>query len=84
VSVGALLLLVTPRLPYPGDEIGARLARLVIMSVGLQLLAGLVNVLLLAPIWMQMTHLLLADLVWILFVLLSAQCLRTVDLVRSP
>jgi heme a synthase len=84
VSVGALLLLATPRLPDPGDETGARLARLVITSVGLQLLAGLVNVLLLAPIWMQMTHLLLADLVWILFVLLSAQCLRTVDLVRSP
>jgi len=31
---------------------------------------------LLAPVWMQMVHLLLADLVWIAFVLLSARCLR--------
>jgi heme A synthase len=41
----------------------------------MQLLAGLVNVLLLAPVWMQLVHLLLADLVWILLVLLSAETL---------
>jgi heme A synthase len=40
-----------------------------------QLLAGLVNVLLLAPVWMQLVHLLLADLVWIFLVLLSAETL---------
>ncbi len=37
-----------------------------------QLGAGLVNLVLLAPIWMQLVHLLLADLVWINLVLLSA------------
>ena len=37
-----------------------------------QLAAGVVNVLLLAPIWMQLVHLLLADLVLIQFVLWSA------------
>lgn len=37
-----------------------------------QLLAGLVNLLLLAPVWMQLVHLLLADLVWITLVLLAA------------
>jgi heme A synthase len=40
--------------------------------LALQLLAGVVNVLLLAPIWMQLVHLLLADLVLILFVLFAA------------
>ncbi|MFL5356599.1 COX15/CtaA family protein [Archangium sp.] len=38
----------------------------------LQLVAGLVNVLLLAPVWMQLVHLLLADLVWMTLVRLSA------------
>jgi heme A synthase len=40
-----------------------------------QLAAGAVNVLLLAPIWMQLVHLLLADLIWIAYVLLSANIL---------
>jgi len=37
-----------------------------------QLTAGVLNILLLAPIWMQLVHLLLADSVWISYVLLSA------------
>ncbi len=32
---------------------------------GAQILAGLVNVVLLAPVWMQLFHLLLADLIWL-------------------
>jgi len=40
-----------------------------------QLLAGLVNVLLLAPVWMQMLHLLISDLVWISLVLFTAESL---------
>ena len=35
----------------------------------IQLIIGVLNVLLLAPIWMQLVHLLLADIVWIIFVL---------------
>jgi len=35
----------------------------------LQLFIGVFNVILLAPIWMQLVHLLLADIVWIIFVL---------------
>ncbi len=38
-----------------------------------QLCAGAVNILLLAPVWMQITHLLLADLVWISLVLLAVE-----------
>jgi heme A synthase len=40
-----------------------------------QLLAGLVNVFLLAPVWMQMVHLLLSDLIWISLVLYAAAAL---------
>lgn len=47
-------------------------ARAVIALVGLQTLAGAVNVVLLAPIALQMLHLLLADLLWIALVLLAA------------
>jgi heme A synthase len=38
-------------------------------------MAGVVNVLLLAPVWMQLAHLLLADLLWIGYVLFSASVL---------
>ena len=40
--------------------------------VSLQFLAGIANLLLRAPVWMQLVHLLLADLVWIWLVLLCA------------
>jgi len=43
-----------------------------LMVVWLQLLAGLVNLVLLAPVAMQMVHLLLADVVWIALILLCA------------
>lgn len=38
----------------------------------LQLVVGVVNVLLLAPVWLQIVHLLVADLLWIAAVLLGA------------
>jgi heme A synthase len=37
-----------------------------------QVAGGVLNLLLLAPIWMQMVHLFLADLVWLSAVLLTA------------
>jgi heme A synthase len=40
-----------------------------------QLAAGALNLVLLAPVWMQMVHLLLADLLWIALVLLCATSL---------
>jgi heme A synthase len=39
--------------------------------VAIQLSAGATNLLLLAPIWMQLIHLLLSDLMWIVLVLLA-------------
>jgi heme A synthase len=40
-----------------------------------QLGAGLLNVALLAPIWLQLLHLLLADLLWLALVLMTASTL---------
>jgi heme A synthase len=53
----------------------ARIATTVIVLVVAQVAAGLLNVVLLAPTWMQMVHLLGADLVWIAYVLLGARVL---------
>jgi protoheme IX farnesyltransferase len=50
-------------------------AHLLAYLYGAQLLAGLVNVALKAPVWMQILHLFLAYAVWVLFVLLSAAAL---------
>ena len=49
-----------------------RLATGLVILFSIQLAAGLINLVLLAPVWMQIIHLLLADLVWINLVLLSA------------
>jgi len=51
-------------------------ARKLLALVGLQIGAGVLNLVLLAPVWMQMVHLLLADLVWIAVVLLAACALQ--------
>ena len=54
------------------DPTVTRLSRLVAIFVIAQLAVGFVNVMLLAPVWMQVVHLLMADLVWLSLVLLSA------------
>ena len=53
-----------------------RLAGLAGGLLVLQLGLGVTNVLLLAPVWLQLVHLLVADLVWIVFVLLGAAALE--------
>ncbi|MCS6915208.1 MAG: COX15/CtaA family protein [Myxococcales bacterium] len=54
------------------DRTGAALARTAVLLYLAQLGAGVVNLALLAPIWMQLVHLGLADLTWIALVLLAA------------
>jgi cytochrome c oxidase assembly protein subunit 15 len=51
------------------------LAVLLAALVALEIAAGAVNVLLLAPVWLQIVHLLLADGVWISVVLLGSATL---------
>lgn len=53
----------------------ARLSRLLVGLFFAQIVAGAVNVVLLAPVWMQLVHLLLADAVWIALVCTAAAAL---------
>lgn len=50
----------------------ARLAAALLGLLGFQFALGLADVLLLAPVWMQILHLLGADLYWVALVMLSA------------
>ena len=73
ILVGVYLLVLTRVLrSQETNPTVLKLSRLLAIFIVVQLAAGFVNVLLLAPVWMQLVHLLLADLVWISLVLLSA------------
>ena len=58
----------------PGRRTRRRAAAVVGLVI-VQTAAGLLNAWLLAPVWMQIVHLLLADLLWLALVLLSASAL---------
>src|SRR5262249_35125675 len=80
VLVAGALMAAAPRLPVPERaEMGRELRYDVVGFAALQIAAGFANLLLLAPVVMQMIHLLLADVVWIAFVLLSASTLAVSD-----
>ncbi|WP_260705874.1 COX15/CtaA family protein [Edaphobacter flagellatus] len=53
----------------------SRLATIVLTLLGAQFALGLLDVILLAPTWMQILHLLGADLYWVALVTLAAQLL---------
>jgi len=77
VIVGIFLLLLAGIIRLQDSQQEAQtFSRLLTLGVMLQLAAGIINVLLLAPVWMQIVHLLLADLVWIILVLLAYSSLR--------
>jgi heme A synthase len=73
VTVGFYLLFLAGLLAlfYPAPQVRRPALALAILFI-VQLGAGLANVLLLAPVWMQLVHLFLADLVWLALVLLAA------------
>ena len=52
--------------------------------VGAMLLTGSLNILLGVPVWMQLVHLLLADMLWIAYVLASAEALQSPAELSSP
>ncbi|MGH8638831.1 MAG: COX15/CtaA family protein, partial [Burkholderiales bacterium] len=64
-----------PRLARQRGAFAARASRALAALVALQIGLGLLNVALLAPVWLQLVHLLIADLIWIAFVLLGAEAL---------
>ena len=53
----------------------SRPASAFIILLFMQVTIGVINVLLLAPVWLQIVHLLVADVLWILLVLVSADLL---------
>jgi heme A synthase len=65
------LSVVVLRSKRPG--LAKKLAACVLILALAQLSAGAINLILLAPIWMQITHLLLADLIWLSLVLLAVE-----------
>jgi heme A synthase len=67
-----IVLLAGLRALHGREHLARRLGLAVVLAASLQVVAGFVNVLLLAPVWMQMVHLVLADAVWIGYVLLAA------------
>lgn len=76
--LGLTVLAVRERFPPRAAGRGGRIARLgsgVIALLGVELAAGLVNVALAAPVWLQLVHLGLAYAVWLAMVLLTAEVL---------
>jgi cytochrome c oxidase assembly protein subunit 15 len=76
--VALALMVVAPRLPVDAGAIriaGLAPGTLVALLAAFQVAVGAVNVLLLAPVWLQLVHLLVADLLWIAVVLLAAAVL---------
>jgi heme A synthase len=78
IGVSGLLILTaySARSRQPGNDV-KRWSTALIALVVVQLGAGAVNLLLHAPIWLQLLHLLLSDLVWIALVLLGCAALQS-------
>lgn len=76
IAVGSYLVAITQLFDTFKDQpTTRRLGWLLTGIVAVQIVAGAVNVALLAPVWMQLVHLFLADMMWIALVLLSASAL---------
>jgi heme A synthase len=58
------------------EELRSRAGKALPILVGLMLISGALNVALGVPVWMQLVHLLLADALWIAYVVASAQALQ--------
>jgi heme A synthase len=80
VAVGAMLVFGVAAVPLAvGDRRGQLAKRGVVVLAVVQVVLGFVNVWLLAPVWLQLTHLLIADLLWIALVVLAASSLGRTD-----
>jgi heme A synthase len=79
VAFGTLILVLSFFLTGVPGSTSSKLAIGLRLLVAAQLIAGAVNVALAAPTWMQILHLLLADLVWITLVLYTAALLAPLE-----
>lgn len=68
--IASLFILIGLRLPTPSDRRAPIFELSLVILILIQLSAGVVNVLLLAPVWLQIVHLLLADFVWVGLIML--------------
>lgn len=76
IVTAVLLVVVAPLLArHSGVTPAIRFANAVAALAVVQLVVGVVNVMLLAPVWMQLVHLLVADALWIALVLWAATTL---------
>jgi heme A synthase len=75
IGTGIFLIAAGSRLAGERGAAGRPYAIALAVLAAIQLAAGLLNVILLAPVWMQIVHLALADAVWIAAVLLGASLL---------
>jgi heme A synthase len=75
IGTGVFLIAAGARLATDSARGCRRYAAAMAVLAAVQLAAGVVNVMLLAPVWMQIVHLALADAVWIAAVLLGASLL---------
>jgi heme A synthase len=83
LTTAVALIAGAPRLVPGPDAFAHWTSRAVVVLAALQVVAGLANVYFLAPVMLQLVHLLLADAVWIAFVLLGACALETSDAASS-
>ena len=67
--------------PRPGER---KLAIGVLSLLALQCVLGIADVVLLAPLWLQITHLFVADLLWIALVVLAARVCVVPTMKLSP
>ena len=76
VAVAAMLVFGVAAVPLGAADRRGRLAKRAVVALAVvQVALGFVNVWLLAPVWLQIAHLLVADLLWIALVLLAASAL---------
>lgn len=84
VMAALTIAIIASRLARQGSPAVRRLAVLVTALVAFQIFLGFANLALLAPVWLQLVHLLAADAIWIAFVLLGAEALAGTSPVAAP
>jgi heme A synthase len=75
IAAGAGLFLLYAGIQLPrrtSSESVRKASALLVVLVFVQAMAGVINVWLLAPVWMQLLHLLIGSLLWIVLVVLTA------------
>jgi cytochrome c oxidase assembly protein subunit 15/protoheme IX farnesyltransferase len=79
IVVSVYLVGLAYRMQRSGDERVSTLAVWLYAGVFAQVIIGVVNIALQAPIWLQLVHLMAADALWLLLMILSAEVLFARD-----